>query len=182
MYVKLIELEGTMTFLELAKARYSVRKFKKDTIEDAKLEAILEAGRVAPTACNNQPQKIYVVKSEEGRAKLAEVCRYTFDAPVILVIGYDRERDWKNRRMPGYGSGETDAAIVCTHMMFAAWEQGIGSCWVGAFAADAVEEALSLPENIRITAMLPIGYAADDAEPAALHSMYRELEDTITIL
>ena len=182
MFVKLIELEGTMTFLELAKARYSVRKFKKDTIEDAKLDAILEAGRVAPTACNNQPQKIYVVKSEEGRAKLAEVCRFTFDAPVILVIGYDRERDWKNRRMPGYGSGETDAAIVCTHMMFAAWEQGIGSCWVGAFAADAVEEALALPENIRVTAMLPIGYAADDAEPAALHSMYRELEDTITIL
>ena len=69
MYVKLIELEGTMTFLELAKARYSVRKFKKDTIEDAKLEAILEAGRVAPTACNNQPQKIYVVKVKKvGRS------------------------------------------------------------------------------------------------------------------
>ena len=101
---------------------------------------------------------------------------------MILVIGYDRERDWKNRRMPGYGSGETDAAIVCTHMMFAAWEQGIGSCWVGAFAADAVEEALSLPENIRITAMLPIGYAADDAEPAALHCSYRALDDTITVM
>ena len=58
-----------MTFFELAKARYSVRKFKKDMIEDAKLDAILEAGRVAPTACNNQPQKIYVVKSKENRRK-----------------------------------------------------------------------------------------------------------------
>ena len=171
-----------MTFLELAKARYSVRKFKNDTIEDAKLEAILEAGRVAPTACNNQPQKIYVVKSEENRKKLAEVCRFTFDAPVILMIAYDKERDWKNRRMPGYSSGETDAAIVCTHMILEAWEQGIGSCWVGAFASDAVEEALSLPENIRVTALLPIGYAADDAEPAWLHNTYRDWNDTITVL
>ena len=171
-----------MTFLELAKARYSVRKFKNDMIEDAKLEAILEAGRVAPTACNFQPQKVYVVKSEENRKKLAEVCRFTFDAPVILVIGYDKERDWKNRRMPGYSSGETDAAIVCTHMMLEAWEQGIGSCWVGAFAADAVEEALALPENIRVTAMLPLGYAADDAKPAEFHNAYRDWDDTITVL
>ena len=171
-----------MTFLELVKARYSVRKFKSDAIEDAKLQAILEAGHVAPTACNNQPQRIYVVKGEEARKKLAEVCRYTFDAPVILVIGYDKERDWKNRRMPGYSSGETDAAIVCTHMMLAAWEQGIGSCWVGAFSADAVEAALSLPESVRVTAMLPIGYAADDAEPAAFHSTYRALSDTVEFL
>jgi len=171
-----------MKFLELAKARYSVRKFKNDMIEDAKLEAILEAGRVAPTACNNQPQKIYVVKSEENRKKLAEVCRFTFNAPVILVIAYDKDRDWKNRRMPGYSSGETDAAIVCTHMMLEAWEQGIGSCWVGAFSADAVEEALSLPENIRVTAMLPLGYAADDAEPAAFHSTYRDMDDMVTTL
>ena len=169
-----------MTFLELAKARYSVRKFKNDMIEDAKLEAILEAGRVAPTACNNQPQKIYVVKSEENRKKLAEECRFTFDAPVVLVIAYDKDRDWKNRRMPGYSSGETDAAIVCTHMMLEAWEQGIGSCWVGAFSADAVHDAISLPENVRVTAMLPIGYPADDAEPASFHSTYRELEDTVT--
>ena len=171
-----------MTFLELAKARYSVRSFKSDAIEDAKLEAILEAGRVAPTACNFQPQKVYVVKSEENRKKLAEVCRYTFDAPVILVIGYDKERDWKNRRMPGYSSGETDAAIVCTHMMLAAWEQGIGSCWVGAFAADAVEEALALPENVRVTAMLPLGYPADGAAPASFHTILRELADTVEIL
>lgn len=171
-----------MTFLELAGARYSVRKFKGDAIEEAKLSAILAAGHVAPTACNNQPQKIYVVKSEEKRKSLAAVCRFTFDAPVILVIGYDKGRDWKNRRMPGYGSGETDAAIVTTHMMLAAWEQGIGSCWVGAFAADAVAEALALPENVRVTAMLPIGYAAEDAAPAAFHTAYRDLSDTVEIL
>ena len=70
-----------MTFLELAKARYSVRKFKNDPVEEDKLQAILAAGHVAPTACNLQPQKIYVIKSEPIRKSLAEVCRYTFDAP-----------------------------------------------------------------------------------------------------
>lgn len=171
-----------MDFYELAKTRYSVRKFKADSIEEEKLNLILEAGRVAPSACNLQPQKIYVVKSEELRKKLAQVCRYTFNAPVILVIGYDKERDWKNRLMPGYGSGETDASIVCTHMMLEAWELGIGSCWVAYFNADEVSRVLGLPDNICVTAMLPIGYAADDARPAELHYKYRDWSDTITEL
>ena len=174
--------ERAMTFLELAKARYSVRKFKADAVEAEKLDAILEAGHVAPTACNNQPQRIFVVKSEEMRARLSEVCRFTFGAPVVLVVGYDKERDWKNRRMPGYSSGETDAAIVCTHMMLAAWEMGIGSCWVGAFSADAVGQALSLPENVRVTAMLPLGYPADDAAPAEFHTAYRAPADIVELL
>ena len=169
-----------MTFLELAKARYSVRAFKSTPIEEEKLQRIIEAGRVAPTACNNQPQRIYVVKSEAYRQKLAECCRYIFDAPLILVIAYDRERDWKNRRMPGYGSGETDAAIVCTHMMLAAWEEGIGSCWVGAFRAEDIEKALELPANERVTAMLPLGYAAADAAPAERHTLYRAYCETVT--
>ena len=75
-----------MTFQELAKARYSVRSFRNDPIEEEKMDLILQAGRVAPTACNNQPQKIYVAKSEAARKKLASVCRCTFDAPVILVV------------------------------------------------------------------------------------------------
>ncbi len=169
-----------MNFEDLARARYSVRKFRADAIEEEKLSAILEVGRVAPTACNNQPQKIYVVKDPNVRKKLAQVCRYTFNAPVILVIGYDTERDWKNKLMPPYSSGETDAAIVCTHMMLEAFEQGIGSCWVGYFNSEDIRVVLELPEKIKITAMLPIGYPADDAEPLSLHSEFREYSDTIT--
>ena len=169
-----------MKFLELARERYSVRSFKKDPIEREKLEAIIEAGRVAPTACNNQPQKIYIVKSEDKLRALSEVCRFTFGAPMILVVAYDKERDWKNRLMPGYGSGETDAAIVCTHMMLAAWEQGIGSCWVGYFNSEDVSRVLGLPENIVVTAMLPIGYPAENAEPLALHSSFRDRDDTVS--
>lgn len=171
-----------MTFLELAQARYSVRKFKDTVIEDDKLNKIIEAGHYAPTACNRQPQKIYVVKSEENRKKLAEVCRFTFDAPIIFVVGFDKERAWKNRLTDGYNSGETDASIVCTHMMLEAWEQGIGSCWVGYFNPEDVSKALSLPENIQVTAMLPIGYPAEDAQPMDLHSTYRDLKETVTVM
>ena len=168
-----------MIFQELARARYSVRNFLDAPIEEEKMSLILEAGRVAPTACNFQPQRIYVAKSAESRAKLAQVCRCTFGAPVILVVCYDRERDWKNKLMPGYESGETDAAIVCTHMMLQAFELGVGSCWVGYFNADAVKEALGLPENVTVSALLPMGYPAENAQPLPLHDQIREFGDTI---
>ena len=171
-----------MNFLELAADRYSVRKFKDQPIEEEKLERIIEAARLAPTACNNQPQKIYVVKSEEKRAALKALCPCTFDAPVVLAIGYDVERTWKNKLMPGYQSGETDAAIVCTHMMFEAWEQGIGSCWVGWFNADQVEEALGLPETVTISDLLPIGYPEEGVEPANLHTLSRKNADMVEVL
>ena len=118
--------------------------------------------------------------SAEAREKLASVCRCTFDAPVILVVCYDRERSWKSKLMPGYESGETDAAIVCTHMMLQAADLGIGSCWVGYFNAQAVSEVLELPENVTVSALLPIGYAAENAKPAPLHTQYRSFTDTIT--
>ena len=171
-----------MKFSELAKERYSVRKFKEEPIAEEHLKAILEAGQVAPTACNYQPQKIYVVRDAERLQKLAGVCRCTFGAPTILVIGYDRNVAWKNRLVPGYCSGETDAAIVCTHMMLEAWEQGIGSCWVGWFNAEDIEKALDLPENLRVTAILPIGYPAEGAVPTKLHTRIRDFDDTITVL
>ena len=168
-----------MTFSQLAHARYSVRAFQNTPIEEEKLNQILQAGRIAPTACNNQPQKVYVAKSEAARQKLAAVCPCTFDAPVILVVCYDRTRDWKNKLMPGYTSGETDAAIVCTHMMLQAFELGIGSCWVGYFNANDVSQALGLPENLTVSALLPLGYPGENAEPSPRHTQYRDFADTI---
>lgn len=171
-----------MTFLELAKARYSIRSFQDRPIEKEHMDRILEAGHVAPTACNYQPQKIYIAQSEDARKKLASVCRCTFDAPVILVVCYDRDLDWKNKLQPGYESGETDAAIVCTHMMLEAAELGIGSCWVGYFNAQAVSEALGLPENVTVSALLPMGYPADDAKPLPLHSQFRYPDEIVTVI
>ncbi len=169
-----------MTFLELARSRYSVRSFKAQPIEDEKMKRILEAGQVAPTACNYQPQKIYIAKSEDARRKLASVCRCTFDAPVILVVGYDTTRDAKSRLHPEHRFGQIDASIVCTHMMLEAAELGIGSCWVGLFKKEQVSKVLGLPENVTVVALLPMGYPADDAEPLPLHTQYRELADTVS--
>lgn len=171
-----------MTFLDLAKDRFSVRSFKNEQIKDEELKKILEAGKVAPTACNFQPQKIYVVKSKELREKLATVSPCTFNAPVILVIGYDKNLDWKNKKIPGYSSGETDAAIVTTHMMLEARELGIGSCWVGMFSDTAVAGVLGLPDNVQVTALLPMGYPAEGVEPLHLHYKHREIEEMVTIL
>jgi nitroreductase len=168
-----------MDFLKLARERYSVRSFEKRPVSDGELRAILEAGRCAPTARNFQPQKIFVAKSKESLDTLKNVCRFTFDAPTVLVIGYDKERSWKNKLMPPYDSGETDAAIVATHMMLMAASLGIGTCWVGYFNADDVRKALSLPENVVITALMPIGYPAKDSVPADFHTQTRELADTV---
>lgn len=171
-----------MTFLDLAKARYSVRKYTQQPVEDEKLAAILEAGKAAPTAVNYQPQRIYVLKSPEARARMATVCRYTFNAPVLLLVCYDKSRCSKNPLMPGYTSGEADATIVCTHMMLAAWEQGLGSCWVGYFNADEISRTFGLPENVRPIALLPIGYAAADSHPAADHFECRPDAEMIEFL
>ena len=163
-----------MTFLQLAKDRYSVRKYTQRPVEPEKVTAILEAAKVAPTAHNNQPQHIFVVQSPEAREKLASVCRCTFGAPVIFVVCYDEALSWKNKLMPGYQAGETDAAICCTHMMLQAWDLGIASCWVGMFSSEQVKEALGLPENLTVSALLPIGYAAEGAAPIPMHEASRD--------
>ncbi len=168
-----------MAFFELAKGRYSVRAYQARAVEQEKLDLILEAGRIAPTACNYQPQKIFVAKSEKAREALATVCPYTFAAPVILVVCYDLDRVWNNHRIPGYHSGDMDASIVCTHMMLQAAELGLGSCWVADFHALEVGKVLGLPENLRVSALLPLGYAAENAKPSPLHERYREYGDTI---
>lgn len=169
-----------MNFTELAKARYSVRSYKETPIEPEVLREIIEAGLVAPTARNFQPQRVFVASSEKSREALASVCRFTFGAPVVLVVGYDRDRCWKNKLDGGAESGETDAAIVTTHMMLAAAEAGLGSCWVGYFSPEEVRAALGLPESVKVTALLPIGYPSDDSTPASFHGEFRPIEEIVT--
>lgn len=171
-----------MNFSELVHARYSVRSYKSDPIPDDILETILEAGRVAPSAHNSQPQMIYVAKTEESRRKIADVCPCTFGAPMILVIAYDQNRQRMSRLNPGYGFGENDTAIVCTQMMLQATDLGIGSCWIGMFKREDISAVLELPENITVIGLLLLGYAADDAQPLPLHTQYRDHTETIAYI
>lgn len=170
------------SFLDLAAARYSVRDFRPDPIPEDALSKILESARIAPSAKNTRPHKIYVLRSEEALAKVRSLTPCAFNAPTVLLIGFDTERECKTQRLGGRRFGEADAAIVTTHMMLCAWDLGIGSCYVGWFDPAQVREAFDLPETVQLTGMLPIGYAADGVVPNERHTVLRSPEETIAYL
>ncbi len=161
-----------MDFLKLAAERYSVRAFDGRPVSAVHLQQILKAGHLAPTGCNNQPQRIIVVQSEEALAKLRACTRCHFDAPTVLVVCFDRNLSWK-RGYDGKDSGDIDAAIVTTHMMLEAAALGVGSTWVMHFRPAALREAFALPDNIEITALLVMGYPHEQAAKNPLHDTFR---------
>jgi nitroreductase len=167
-----------MDFMELAAARYSVRKFTDAPLEREKLDTILEAGRLAPTARNLQPQRVYVLRSAEALETADRLTGCRYGAGTVLLVCYDETRAWHNAQRPGYTSGEVDASIVTTHMMLAAWELGVGSVWVGHFNDEAVSAAFGLPAHIKPVAFLPLGYAAIGPKESQ-HNSYRPREETI---
>lgn len=170
-----------MDFLELAQKRYSVRKYSDKPIPNEVLTKILEAGRIAPTAKNNQPQRIYVLKSDEALAKIRENTTSAFDAPVVLMICCDTFECWSHPET-NEKSAEMDASIVCTHLMMQATDLGLGSCWVLRFDKALAKKQFDLPENIEPYCLLPIGYPADDAKPSFRHEDKKPLEDTTIVL
>ena len=166
-----------MDFMELAAERYSVRSYSDRPVEREKIDRILKAAQLAPTAVNYQPQMIYVLKSEEAMAKINRLCRCVYGAPMVFLVCSDERRTWKSPTEPGYSSGEMDCSIVCTHMMLEAWEQGLGSVWVRLFDVKAVAKAFDLPPYIRPACLLPVGYASEDCVPyAPWHDVYRPIE------
>ena len=168
-----------MDFLQLAKERrYSVRKFKDQAVEQEKLDLILEAGRIAPTACNYQPQRILVIEAPDAREKLKQCTSCHFDAPVALLICYDKTTVWKNRTNGTIG-GDVDASIVITHMMLQAAELGLGTTWVGALNHQKARELFRIPDYLVPVALLPIGYPADGAAPHAWHFKRFDIDHSV---
>ena len=167
-----------MNFYELAKQRYSVRSFSKEPIEPEKLDNILKAGHLAPTACNLQPQRILVVQSEDGLKKLEQCTPFTFGCTAALIVCYDKSAAWV-RKYDGKSSGDIDASIVATHMMLEAAELNIGSTWVMVFKPDKLAELFEIPENYIPTALLVMGYPSDDVKVSPLHSTYLDMKKTV---
>jgi nitroreductase len=167
-----------MSFMDLAQARYSVRKYHPQPIEQDKLAQVLQAGHIAPTACNNQPQRIKVITGAVDLAKVDECTPCRFNAPVVLLVCYDKNVSWK-RSFDGADSGEVDASIVTTHLMLAAHDLGFGTCWVMYFDPTKTIELFNLPKNIVPVAFLPIGYPADDSIPADGHTSKVALEEIL---
>ncbi|MBO4798463.1 MAG: nitroreductase family protein [Candidatus Methanomethylophilaceae archaeon] len=153
--------------LKLMEERYSVRSYSGRPVEDGKLELILRAGLCAPTAVNRRPQRVFVLRSRKALEKASEVTRFTFGAPVILLVCSDT--DAGRTTDDGQYLGTVDASIATTQMMLEAWELGIGSCWVRGFDRKKVSEAFDLPDNLLPEAMLPMGYPSEDSEPSQMH-------------
>ena len=170
-----------MEFTEVVKGRYSCKKYSDRPLEKEKLDVILEAGRVAPTAKNLQEQKVYVVQSAEMLAKVDGVTPCRYGAPTVLIVAFDKNNVFT---YPGgkRDSGIEDATIVATHMILAAYNEGVDSCWINFLDPEKMAEVLGLPENEEVLMAMDLGYAAEDAGPLPNHSNRKDLTETVSYL
>ena len=148
-----------MAVIDIIKKRYSVRDFKDKPVEEEKIRQILEAGQMAPSACNNQPCCCVIVRDRSRKQQLRPAYdrEWFVNAPVILAVCVDMQSAW--RRFDGVSYGYVDAAIMMDHMILTATELGLGTCWIGAFKVNVVREALLLPGYIEPVALSPLGYS-----------------------
>jgi len=153
-----------MNVMDAIKKRKSVRNYLDKPVEDEKLSAVLEAGRLAPSASNRQEWRFVIVRDPEKRRKIAEAAnRQTFvgEAPAIIVACADTDG---RIMMCGQPSYPIDVAIALDHMTLAAVELSLGTCWIGAFDERMVKEILGIPEEIRVIGLMPIGYPSDPSQ------------------
>lgn len=167
-----------MEFIDLAKNRFSCKSFDGRAVEQEKLDIILEAGRVAPTAKNAQEQRIYVVTSKEGLEKVDKCCPCRYNAGTVVVVAYDKDHTFT---YPGgrKNSGDEDATIVATHMLLAAASVGVDSCWINYFDPDVLAKELGLPKNEDILMILDLGYGIEGTKPLANHTNRKDISETV---
>ena len=172
-----------MSFEDLTRARFSCRHYENRPIEDDVLARVLEAGRIAPSACNKHPTRIKVCTSKDDLARAALACpRFErdgsiFGAPAIIIACAETERAWV-RKYDQMNSGEIDSSIVVDQMMMQATELGLGTCWVCAFDPQVIQEQFNLPEGMRPISMLLLGYPTETiAAPEAREARCIALED-----
>ena len=172
---------GSDAFMRILESRYSCHSFTDIPVSDTKLEMILEAGRMAPSAANNQPTRIWVVKSEEALASLRTV-HPCYGAPVVLIVGCRNEEAWV-RPSDGVIAAKTDAAIVLTHLMLTATDMGLANMWIWDFDPKKVRQALPELKEHGVYALLAIGYPAEiEGDPTALHGNRKPLDQLVKML
>lgn len=169
-----------MSFLELAKDRWTCRQYSDAPVEQEKLDAVLEAARLAPTAKDIQPVHIWVVRSEEALSRLNQTTRCLYGAPLALIIADDPAQAYV--RADGKNYADIDASIITTHIILEAHEQGLGSTWVGAFDQPKVQELFPELGEYESVALVALGYPAENAKPAARHFERKAREEFVTEL
>ena len=171
-------MDNYFDFMVLAEERFSVRSFTDEPVLPDTLGRILRAGNLAPTACNLQPQRIYVLEKEESLQKLKRCTPCHFNAPLAILVCANMDECWV-RPFDGQLSGWVDATIVATHMMLQAAAEGIGCTWVMHFDPEAAAEEFQIAENTIPVALLIMGYPAADAIPAPGHLYKRPIQETV---
>lgn len=155
-----------MTFSELIKKRYSVRAYRPDPVEDDKLRAVLEAARLAPTAANRQPFQLLVIHTEGREAELRRIYDrgWFVAAPIVICACGVPAQGW-TRSTDGKNYTDVDVTIAMDHLILAAADIGLGTCWIAAFDPAAAREVLGLPDGVVPVAFSPLGYPADQSRP-----------------
>lgn len=153
-----------MELMDLIKNRYSVRSYKSDEVEEDKLNLVLEAARLAPTAANKQPFKLIVIKTREREDELRRIypARWFVEAPIIICACALPQEGWTRRDGKNYS--EVDTTIAMDHLILTATSLGLGTCWIAAFDLDAAREILDIPDNVLPLLFTPLGYPAIEPE------------------
>lgn len=167
-----------MDFDKVISDRYSVRKFENRHLEKEVVAKILDAGHIAPTGCNYQPQRVLVLNNDKSIAKLKDCTKCHFDAPCAFLVCYNKDETWK-RPYDDALSAPVDAVIVATHMMLQAQNIGVGTCLVMHFNPLKMRETFNIPENTEPVILIVAGYPHSDSKPINLHYKFRPLDEVV---
>ena len=167
-----------MDFDKLISERYSVRSFKQEHLPGEVLNKILSAAQKAPTGCNFRPHRIVVMNTDESIERLKKCTKCHFNAPCAMLVCHNKNESWV-RKYDGALSSPVDAVIVTTYLMLAAQNEGVGSCFVMHFDPALVREHFNIPDYIEPTALLVMGYPAEDSKPLDLHFQSRAIEENV---
>ena len=165
-----------MEFEKVIEERQSTRKFSDKRVEKDKLDKILNAGRIAPTAKNAQPFKIYVIESEDGIKKLDEATPCRYGAQTVLLVCGDYEKGYKKEEYPIY---VMDVSIVTTHMMLEATNLGVDNIWIEMFDGNKLKELFNIEDNLIPVCLLPIGYKSKLCPPSPMHKIRKKIKDLV---
>ena len=168
-----------MEFNDVLNRRYSCRAFAAPGVEPEKVDRILEAGRMAPTAVNRQPVHIWAVFRPETLEAIKGATRSNYGAPLLLVVGCRPAEAWV-RRYDGKNGAGVDAAIVATYLMLAAENEGLSTLWVGSFDPALLRDILPGTEGYELVAMINVGYPAPESKPSAMHGVRKSVEELVT--
>ena len=176
LHMRVDQFDDSKNFDEVICRRTATRKFKGDKVSQEIINKILEAGRLAPTAKNLQPQKIYVATTDKALEKIDRVSPCRYGAPSVLIVCSDKKIAWHKE---DYSTYEMDACIVATHMMLEATSLGVDNIWIEMFDKEALKKEFQLDDQVEPICLIPIGYKADDYAGNPLHTKRKDLDETV---